>query len=256
MFTQFTTVVAVVTCIFLTLVLLFLLRRRWTPSKLREANDATVFYITVSGTIYAVIVAFMLTNVWEAFAEVRINAESEANALVSVSRLAGGIPDPLRARIQELTRTYAGVMVSEEWPAMGRGGVSERGTECVEQMWQTVMQIQPATPSEQVVYNRLLSELTQMTEHRNVRLIQSRNKVPGVLWAVLILGGVITVGISCLLGVESPRLHAMYIVALTCLVSLTLVAIAEIDHPFEGQVSVPPESFELAITALGSPVRK
>ncbi len=256
MFTQLTTIIAVVTSVFLTLVLLFLLRRRWAPSKLREANDATVFYMTVSGTIYAVIVAFMLSSVWEAFEDVRVNAVSEANALVSVSRLAGGITDPSRAQIQDLTRTYAEAMISEEWPAMEREGVSGRAVECVEQLWRTVMQIQPATPSEQVVYNRLLSEFTKMVEYIKVRLIQNRSRLPGVLWFVLILGGVVTVGISCLLGVENPRLHAMYIVALTCLVSLTLVAIAEIDHPFDGQERVSPESFELAITTLGGPASK
>ena len=53
-----------------------------------------------------------------------------------------------------------------------------------------------------------------------------RAKLPGILWAVLILGGVITTLSSCLFGTENFKLHCVQVISLTLLLSLALVAIA------------------------------
>jgi len=47
--------------------LLFVLRQRWTPTKLKETNEISGFYIGTIGTIYAVSLAFMLSGVWLEF---------------------------------------------------------------------------------------------------------------------------------------------------------------------------------------------
>ncbi|MGH9903625.1 MAG: hypothetical protein ACRD68_17600, partial [Pyrinomonadaceae bacterium] len=207
MLTLLWTVIVIVASVFAALGLLLILRHRWSPAKMREANDATAFYVTVVGTIYAVILAFMLTSVWEDFQDAKINVEREANALVNVFRLAGALPDPQRGEIQEAARAYARVTIGEEWPAMTREEVSPRGAECVERLWRAATQIEVGRPSEQSVLQQMLAELTKMTEHRRIGQLQSGFRLPTILWLVLIFGGVMTVGTSCLLGVESPRLH-------------------------------------------------
>jgi purine-cytosine permease-like protein len=95
--------------------------------------------------------------------------------------------------------------------------------------------------------DHLITELTSMTEHRRIRMLQSRKGLPGILWAVLIVGAVVTIGTSCFFGVDNLRLHAMDTIALTLLVSLMLIAIAHIDRPFQGAVHVPPDGFNLAL---------
>ncbi len=250
MLTLLWAVIIIVASVFATLGLLLILRHRWSPAKMQKANDATAFYITVTGTIYAVILAFMLTSVWEDFQDAKVNAEQEANALVNVFRLAGTFPNPQQGAIQVAARAYAQAMVSEEWPAMEREEVSPRGVECVERLWWAVTQVEAGRPSEQAVLQQALQELAKMTEHRRVRHLQSRFKLPVILWLVLIFGGVATVASSCLLGVEDARLHVLYIVSLTCLVALVLVAIAEINRPFQGIIRVGPEGFEMALVTF------
>ncbi|MGI8565004.1 MAG: hypothetical protein ACR2LZ_00830 [Pyrinomonadaceae bacterium] len=244
------TVVIIAASVFVAVGLLLILRHRWSPAKRREANDATAFYITVAGTIYAVILAFMLTSVWEDFQDARINAEQEANALVNVFRLAGALRDSQWSEIQEAARAYAQVTIAEEWSAMTRDEVSPRGAEGVERLWRAATQIEVSRPSEQVVLQQVLAELAKMTEHRRIRQLQSQFRLPGILWLVLIFGGVVTIANSCLIGVEDARLHVLYIVSLTCLVALVLVGIAQIDRPFHGTVRVAPESFEMALATF------
>jgi len=85
-----------------------------------------------------------------------------------------------------------------------------------------------------------------MSEHRRVRQHDSQAKLPGVLWTVLILGGMITMLSACLFGVDNFRLHCVQMASLALLIALVLVAIAEIDHPFQGSVHLYPNGFERA----------
>jgi len=110
--------------------------------------------------------------------------------------------------------------------------------------------VQPHSATEQEVMDHSLSELTVMTEHRRVRLLQSRKKLPAILWAVLIVGGIVTVGSTCLFGIEDFKLHSVQGFEISFLVSLMLVAIAAIDRPFQGQVRVAPEAFQYAIDTM------
>lgn len=251
MLTLFSAIIIIAASVFAALTLLYVLRRRWTPANMRKANDATAFYITVAGAIYAVILAFMLTGVWEEFLSAKINSEREANALVNVFRLAAAFPDASRNDIRQAAREYARAMIEEEWPEMDHERVSRRATDDVERLWQAARQVGVVKPSDQSFLQQTLTELAKMTEHRRVRQTQSRSRLPSILWLVLIFGGAATVANSCLLGVEDARLHSLYIISLTCLVALILVAIAEINRPFQGIIRVGPESFEMALATFG-----
>ena len=230
--------------------LLFVLRQRWTPTKLKETNEISGFYIGTIGTIYAVSLAFMLSGVWLEFEEAQVNTEKEANCLVSFFRLASGLPTLQQNQLQELSQAYAKVMVDEEWDAMARREVSTRGIEINETLWQDVTRMEVHTSGELEILDHLITELTSMTEHRRIRMLQSRRSLPGILWAVLIVGGIVTVGTSCLFGVDSLRLHSIHTVALTLLVTLMLIAIADIDRPFQGVVHVNPDGFKLALETM------
>ena len=80
--------------------------------------------------------------------------------------------------------------------------------------------------------------------------MESRERLPGILWAVLIAGGLITVAASCFFGVPNFRFHLVQVVMLTFLISLVLVAIANIDRPYQGFVKVAPEGFNFAYRTL------
>jgi hypothetical protein len=232
------------------LCLLVVLRRRITPAKLMETNDVSGFYISVLGVLYGVVVAFMLTGVWEDYEEARATAEREANSLVNIFRLASAAEESQRHQLQELARSYARTMIEEEWSAMERGEVSARGNELIEELWQRATGNEPRTGAATAAQAQLLAELSEMTEYRRVRHLQSGSRLPAILWVVLIAGGVAMIGMSALFGVKNPRLHVLHIATLTLFVTLTLIAIADLDSPFQGAVRVPDDSFRLALKTM------
>ena len=78
----------------------------------------------------------MLFNVWDNFRTADINADQEANALVSLYRLSGGLPDSIRAQIQLDARRYAQIVIEEEWPDMAHRTLSPNGTAVTQPLWE------------------------------------------------------------------------------------------------------------------------
>jgi hypothetical protein len=236
----------VLLCVLLTLGFLLLMRRFWPSSQRREHNEIIGWQVSVLGTTYAVIMGFMLYAVWSDFNAAEMTADSEANCLVNVFRLSEGLAPADRDQIQKLSREYADSMINEEWPAMNEGNLSLNAHRIVQQLWTATMQAKPASLGEQTTWNHVLTELTNMTEHRRLRELQSASKLPGILWTVLIVGGVLTTFSSCLFGTDNFKLHAIQVFSLSFLLALALVAIADIDRPFRGAVHVNPLGFEHA----------
>jgi hypothetical protein len=245
-------VVIVVGAIALSLAFWWVLRRVWPPESRRVHNEITGWQISVLGTTYAVILGFMMFAAWADFRAADQNAVAEASCLINLYWVASGLPASERIEIRKLANDYATAMIADEWPAMNSGVLSPTGTRIVEQLWETAAQPQSLTASEQVSLEQTLTELSNITQHRRIRQLQSQSKLPGVLWMVLIVGAVITIMSSCLFGSEYPVLHMLQVVTLAFMLSLALVAVADINRPFQGAVHVRPTGFENALRTFAS----
>ena len=231
----------------LALLLLWQLRRVWPPQTRKLHNDLIGWQIGFLGTTYAVIIAFMLSGVWQSYQSAEANAEVEANSLILLYRMADGVPADPCIKLKSLTRRYANSMIMDEWPAMSEGRSTDSGARLIQSMWKVVTQIQPQMPGEQMILNRAITELSNLAEHYRLRHYQSRSQLPSLFWLVLIIGGAITVGYTCLLGVESRRMHVIQVGTTAFVVSLILVTIADVDQPFRGAIHIPPDSFRVAL---------
>jgi Protein of unknown function (DUF4239) len=250
-------IVVVVCTIALSIGFLALLRAIWPASQRSEHNDIIGWQISVLGTTYAVILAFMLWNVWNNFQIARINAEMESNYLVDLYRIAGGLPEKQSKSIRALAREYADVMVNEEWPDMEREQLSARGFSVTQQLWDALV-LAPAdgpaaemrapglTAPQRSTLDQAYNAVANMSERRRLRQLQSRSDLPGILWGVLIVGEIVVIGSACLFGCQNVALHFVHVFVLSFLLSLVLVAIADIDRPFQGGVRVSPDPFIFA----------
>lgn len=250
MLNTFGSVVVILACPVGSLVFLLILNHFWPVSRRRVYNDVIGVHIVVLGTIYAVMLGFMLFAVWTSYLNADINAEAEANCLVSIYRLAAGLPTPERDEVRRLAREYDSIVIEQEWPSMHKGELSLSGLNTIQQLWNVVVQTKAATLGEEANLNRALTEISAMTEHRRIRFHDAEYTLPAILWWVLIFGGLITMLSSCLFGVENFRLHCAQVATLTLVFALILVAIGQIDHPFQGAVHIDPRGFERARTTF------
>ena len=71
--------------------------------------------------------------------------------------------------------------------------------------------------------------------------------MPGILWVVLVFGGVVTVGFTFLFGLENTWAHRVMVLSLTAVIVLVLFTIGVMEYPFSGGARLEPIAFELIL---------
>jgi Protein of unknown function (DUF4239) len=230
-------------------VLVAVLNRVWPISNRKLVNDVTGWQLGILGTTYGVILGFMLYTVWNDFRGAEVNTNMEASSLMAVSRIGGMLPSPARESIRALGVKYAEAAIDEDWPAMQVQEESLASERVVQDMWNVLTQVKSGG-MESGSIDHLTSALKELSERRNLRSEEFRNRLPRILWLLLIVGASVTVGSSCLLGNDNKWLHYCQVLALTFVVAVALVSIADLARPFEGGVSVTPIAFERALSMM------
>jgi hypothetical protein len=214
------------------------LNRIWPQEKRQAHNDLIGWQLNIIGTTYAVILGFMLYTVWTDFGAANLNVDLEASALRNVYRLAEGLPEQQRVRLQMQARSYAVAVIAQDWPEMANDHTPDESHEINQAMWKTLMSVKLATPSEIVAEDHALSELSMLTEHRRTRLLQSQYRLPTIFWAVLLIGGFLTIASASMFGSANTTLHSIQVFSFTLLITLVLLAVADVNRPFRGWVHV------------------
>jgi len=245
-------IVAVTVTVLASLLLMAGLNRVWPREKRRGYNDLIGWELTVLGTTYAVILGFMLYAVWTTVYEAERNLDFEASAAVGVYRLGEGLQDPQGHQLQRLAHDYVDTVIVQDWPEMARGEAPEQSTAIDQQMWKTVMSIKAASPAEVNAQEHAMSELKSLGQGRMTRIRQGRDRLPNVLWCLLLVGGGLTIISSCTFGSDSVTLQSVHVFCFSVLVSLSLVAIADIHRPYRGLVHVSDYAFQRARQSMQS----
>ncbi len=225
--------------------------QRLVPLPIREAhNDATGVIYAALYVMFGVTVGFSLFLVWQQYDAAQKSAESEAATVEALYGLAGSFPEPERGRVQDLAASYSRAVVEEEWPLMREGRTSPRAAALADELRESIQDFEPSTEAEQALRSEGLTQLDDLDEYRALRLLEVREGLPPILWIVLVVGGVITVAFTYLFGMKIPWLHMLAVAALTVIVTLIIYTIAVLDYPFNGDLRVGPDAFELVLREI------
>jgi hypothetical protein len=222
-----------------------LLTQRLIPLSIRERhNDTTGIIYAALYVMFGVTLGFSLYLVWQQYNTSRQIVHSEAAAVEQVYNLAEGFPESRRDQVQELAFSYAKGAVDEEWSLMRNGRSSPRIETLLTELRRSVQGYEPQTDAQDALYAAALAAVDELEDNREFRLVALNEGIPYIVWVVVVVGGVLTVGFTYLFGMESVRLHAVAVAGLTILISLIIHAIGVLDYPFNSGVRVQPDAFE------------
>jgi hypothetical protein len=105
----------------------------------------------------------------------------------------------------------------------------------------------PHTKAEEQLYAIGLDQIEELNDARRLRLVAAEEVIPGVLWAVLIFGGVAAIGFTYLFGMENTWAHRLMVVTLAAVIGLVLFTIGALEHPFSGGARIGTGAFDLIL---------
>lgn len=226
--------------------MLWLVRRVSAPRERKRSNDFTAAVVTIIGTLYAVLLAFLLSGVWIHHENASGDAEMEAVQVINIFRVANQFPEPERTKIRMLVREYVETVLNVEWPQMLKRQPPRGGGRILDELWATSGAATMVQGSQRLAMGELMSSLSSLTQYRGIRILETTDALPPILWAVLIAGGAMTILAVCFFGVPNFRFELLQIAVLSFLISLVLVAIAAIDRPYQGTVRIRPDALQYA----------
>lgn len=226
-------------------------RRSVQLSTLEEHREVAGFIYAIVGVIYAVLLAFVVTLVWGQQEEARVRIEQEANAVADLYRGTPAFPASFQAQARGELRAYLQTVLRAEWPGMSAGRTSLETWRQYDRLWQAYLGFSPRTAKETLWYSQALTRLNDLGDARRLRLLSGRSRLPGLLWAVLWVGGVITVTFAYFFGIRRVESQALMVSALAAAIALNLFLVLALDRPFSGAIQVGPEAFEQVLFILG-----
>jgi len=154
------------------------------------------------------------------------------------------MPESEGHHIQELARSYARVVVNEEWPLMEQKKSSPKAWDLLHEIRTNLQSFDPSTPAQQVLYEQGFERMRDLADARRDRLLEAKHGLPAILWVVLILGGIVVVSFTYLFGLDSTLVHVLMVAALALIIALVLFTVAALNYPFKGDITIGPEAME------------
>ena len=222
-----------------------LVHRYWSHEERRKHTDVAGFIFAGVAVLYAVMVGFVVLVGWEGLNSARATTYSEANQLANVYWASRNLPPPQGPAIAGLTVAYAHTVVDTEWPLMDRGETSPQAQAILNQIRDRVFAFQPRTGQQQALYEQALANVNDLSAARRTRLVSMSETVPEPLWVALIFGGVITVAFCLLFGLENQPVHIAMVAGVAALVTISLLLVKDMQHPFAGDPHIGPEAFQI-----------
>jgi hypothetical protein len=226
---------------------LVLVNRLVPEARRRSSNvGGGLIFRPISG-VFGILIGFTAFLVWQQYSTAHVTTQREASELAAIYWHAEELPTSERLRVQQYARSYASVVIEEEWPLMGQGQESSKAWATVDKLRRTVDGFEPSTSAEETLHTRQVTLVEDLLNDRRLRLLQSREGLPPILWTVLLSGTVLLVGYTYFFGLQDFRAHLLMVAMLTALIVTILFTIKSLEYPFSGDTRVEPSAFELVL---------
>jgi len=219
-------------------------------------HDVAGYMLSIVGTLYAVVLGLIVVGSLSRFQQAEHNVELEANTLHDVFHLSQGLPQAIGAKIRSDCCTYASLMLDEEWKAMESGEESKHAQEVVNDFWNIVTKMKPADNGETNVQQTLLTELDQLGDCRNSRLLDAEAPFDPYIWTAILAGGFVLIIFTYFFGVEKFAVQALMTGLVTAVLAINLIIVALFAYPYSGDVSVSSAPFTAALSNFKSVLSK
>jgi hypothetical protein len=217
--------------------------RRWRPHAQRAGdNDVVGVFFSIVGALYGILLAFVVVTVWTDFADASEMTQAEAARAGDLIRDADAFPDESRRRFRGLMLSYVRAVV-DEWDELAEGRHGESADRTFRAVWTAYSRFEPRGERESAWYGESISALDDLGQDRELRVIASRGRLPGVMWILLVLGLVVTVAFTWLFQMERRVTHALSVCAIAAVTGFVLFLVFALQHPFAGDVRVTPDAF-------------
>jgi len=199
------------------------------------------------GTLYSVLIAFVVTGVWQSFSAAEAAVNSEANALTDLVFLIRYISAAKTVHTREAARSYVASVV-ERWDLLQRATGESKPVEEINiatsnAFVDAILNVKPEGDRELELYAQALDLTAVWLDARRNRLRSAKGNTASALWALLIAGAFVLFAFHGLFVTHAWAVWVVLLLGFSLIVGLSFYLIFSLDSPFSGRLSAGPEPF-------------
>jgi hypothetical protein len=227
--------------------------RRFVLPRLRFSDgvhDAISGTVQAIGVFYGITVGLIAVAVWNMHTTAKDVVSREAAAIGTLYRDLGGYPEPARTQLRQEVHNYTRAIIEDVWPEQRRGRISDTGTRIMNQFQEILFAFEPATTGQTALHAETLEAYNRLIEYRRLRIDSVGGGLSRVMWGVIWIGAVISIGVGYLYRIEDPKLHVILVGLMTGFLAVLLFMIVINDRPFIGRHSISANSYKVILERL------
>lgn len=197
----------------------------------------------VVGTLFSVLLGFMVASAMDKYHDAAMHDENEASNVASVFRIARGLSDIDRPRIRQLCREYVDDVINNEWPKMEKRIKVNHGWESYQELWEACVSMVPENDRQSNLQQPLIDSMKDLGEHRRARILLAQTEMPPALWLVIGIGALITLSLSYIFASQFPRIQAFMTTLVATALALNIWLLSAYSNPYSGELKIRPSMF-------------
>jgi Ca2+/Na+ antiporter len=194
-------------------------------------------------TMFAVLLAFVIVNLYNSYNSAVNNVAAEATALTELVQDAQVFPPAVRRKIERAVAQYVVEIRRNEFRTLRAGHAAPRAQPLLGNVHEVVQSYSPVTTAQQTFYGAINEQLRTIVRERESRLDAAETSIPKPLLYLMILLAVLTLGITLLIVTHARAVDVAIIVTVAIVISSGLFTAEILQYPFSGTIAVNSEPF-------------
>ena len=208
-----------------------------------RANEMVGVALSNFFVLYGILLGLLAVATYQNYSTVGDIVDKEASSLSALYRDLSAYPQPIRSHLQDALREYTRYTIEEGWDLQRRGVVPAQGSKLITSVLQMLLTFNPSTEREKIIHAETLRQYNTKVELGRARLANVSKGLPAVLWWVVAFGALMNIILIWMHDIEID-VHLILGALLASILGAVIFLIAELDHPFRGEVSVGTDSIE------------
>jgi len=194
-------------------------------------------FVNVIGVLFALTLAFLANDTWNAHDRATNAVFQEAGALRSIQALSRHLPEPTRARVDGALQRLS---VEEEWPRLADRHGSPETSEALASLLEVLSGPDVAKALQPTSHAQVLEQAVHVRSAREQRMALSQTHVNPLKWLGMAFLGLITMISIAMVYVEQPKAELLAVLLFAAAAAPTAAIVLVQGNPYLQPSAVSP----------------
>ncbi|MBF0323615.1 MAG: DUF4239 domain-containing protein [Alphaproteobacteria bacterium] len=190
-------------------------------------------FVNVVGVLFALTLAFLANDTWNAHDRAVTAVYHEAGALRTIRALAVELPEASRDGLDRAIDRYVAIVVAEEWPLLAKRRASAAAIDALAVLQAELSRPVIAQALAPAAHAQMLQQAMEARDARETRIALSQTHVNPLKWLGMAFLGLLTLISIAMVYVDQPKAELLAIALFAAAAAPTAAIVLIQGNPFQ-----------------------